>query len=363
MTTRLRKEQTKAVNKIIKHDIGILHAPTAFGKTVTAIGIIAKRKTNTLVLVHNKQLIDQWRERINTFTTGIQCGVHTGAKKSVSNEVDIATYQSLINRKDNTVKSKLHNYGQFIIYECHHLPAASFERVLSETSAKYIVGLTATPNRQDGLQKIMFMLAGKVRHRVLNEAGNSFTQKVFVKTSSAEIARSNQDDLKLHISEIYKWLTEDEQRNSMIVGDVIAAANEGRHCLLLSERRGHAEKLLNMLIEQGFMCVLLTGGMSAKQRREVNEALPDSQVLVATRKYIGEGFDLPRLDTLFITLPISWKGTLAQYAGRIHRDFDDKEEVRIYDYVEISEPMLNRMNQKREKGYLALGYEVVQREK
>ena len=363
MTTRLRKEQTKAVNKIIKHDIGVLHAPTAFGKTVTAIGIIAKRKTNTLVLVHNKQLIDQWRERINTFTTGIQCGVHTGPKKSVSNEVDIATYQSLINRKDNTVNSILHNYGQFIIDECHHVPAASFERVLSETSAKYIVGLTATPNRQDGLQKIMFMLAGKVRHRVLNEAGNSFTQKVFVKTSSAEIARSNQDDLKLHISEIYKWLTEDEQRNSMIVGDVIAAANEGRHCLLLSERRGHAEKLLNMLIEQGLMCVLLTGGMSAKQRRETNEALPDSQVLVATGKYIGEGFDLPRLDTLFITLPISWKGTLAQYAGRIHRDFDDKEEVRIYDYVEISEPMLNRMYQKREKGYLALGYEVVQREK
>ena len=362
MTTRLRKEQTKAVNKIVKHDIGILHAPTAFGKTVTAIGIIAKRKTNTLVLVHNKQLIDQWRESINTFTAGIQCGVHTGAKKSVSNEVDIATYQSLINRKDNTVNSILHNYGQFIIDECHHVPAASFERVLSETSAKYIVGLTATPNRQDGLQKIMFMLAGKVRHRVLNEAGNSFTQKVFVKTNSAEIARPNQDDLKLHISEIYKWLTEDEQRNSMIVGDVIAAANEGRHCLLLSERRGHAEKLLNMLIEQGLMCVLLTGGMSAKQRIEANEALPDSQVLVATGKYIGEGFDLPRLDTLFITLPISWKGTLAQYAGRIHRDFDDKEEVRIYDYVEISEPMLNRMYQKREKGYLALGYEVIHRE-
>lgn len=358
MTCRLRKEQAKAVNKILKHDIGILHAPTAFGKTVTAIGIIVKRKTNTLVLVHNKQLIDQWRERINTFTTGIQCGVHMGAKKSVSHEVDIATYQSLINRKDNKVNSILHNYGQIIIDECHHVPAASFELVLSETSARYIVGLTATPNRQDGLQKIMFMLAGKVRHRVLDEADKSFTQTVFVKTRSAEFARSNEDDSKLHISEIYQWLSEDEQRNVMIIDDVIASANEGRYCLLLSERRGHAEKLLNMLVEQGLRCVLLTGGMSARQRKEANERLPNSQVLVATGKYIGEGFDFPRLDTLFITLPISWKGTLAQYAGRIHRTFDDKEEVRIYDYVEINEPMLNRMYQKREKGYLALGYEI-----
>lgn len=281
-----------------------------------------------------------------------------GAKKSVSNEVDIATYQSLINRKDNTVNSILHNYGQIIIDECHHVPSASFELVLSETSARYIVGLTATPNRQDGLQKIMFMLAGKVRHRVLDEADKSFTQTVFVKTRSAEFARSNEDDSKLHISEIYQWLSEDEQRNVMIIDDVIAAANEGRHCLLLRERRGHAEKLLNMLVGQGLKCVLLTGGMSARQRKEANEALPDSQVLVATGKYIGEGFDLPRLDTLFITLPISWKGTLAQYAGRIHRTFDDKEEVRIYDYAEINEPMLNRMYQKREKGYLALGYEI-----
>ena len=189
-----------------------------------------------------------------------------GTKKSLSNEVDIATYQSLINRKDNTVNSILHNYGQIIIDECYHVPAASFELVLSESSARYIVGLTATPNRQDGLQKIMFMLAGKVRHRVLDEADKSFKQKVFVKTRNAEFARSNEDDSQLHISEIYQWLSEDEHRNTLIINDVITAANEGRHCLLLSERRAHAEKLLNMLVKKDFKCVLLTGGMSAKKR-------------------------------------------------------------------------------------------------
>ncbi len=358
MTTRLRKEQSKAVNKIVKHDIGILHAPTAFGKTVAAIGIITKRKTNSLVLVHNKQLIEQWQERINTFTEGIQCGVHTGTKKSLSNEVDIATYQSLINRKDNTVSEILRNYGQVIIDECHHLPAASFELVLSESPARYILGLTATPNRQDGLQKIMFMLAGKVRYRVSEDINRKFVQRVFVKSRSSEFQRTYETDTKLHISEIYQWLSEDEQRNIEIVDDAFDAVREGRHCLLLSERRGHANKLMGMLVDKGVNCVLLTGGMSAQQRKDVNEKLPEAQVLVATGKYIGEGFDLPRLDTLFITLPISWKGTLAQYAGRIHRSFDDKDEVRIFDYVEVNIPMLNRMYKKREKGYLALGYEI-----
>lgn len=358
MTTQLRKEQIKAVNKMVKYSIGILHAPTAFGKTVAAIGMIAKRKVNTLVLVHNKQLVEQWQERINTFIEGVECGVHTGAKKSLTSQIDIATYQSLLNRKDNSINPILHDYGQIIIDECHHAPAASFEWVLSESSAKFIVGLTATPNRQDGLQKIMFMLAGKVRYQVSDDTEKNFTQKAFVKSLYSEFPEQLDEDAKLHISEIYKWLSDDQQRNASIASDVIASVKEGRHCLLLSERRAHADKLLEILDNNQVQCVLLTGGMNAKQREVAREKLSEVPVIVATGKYIGEGFDLPRLDTLFITLPISWKGTLAQYAGRIHRSFEDKDEVRIFDYVEVNVPMLNRMYQKREKGYLALGYEV-----
>lgn len=163
---------------------------------------------------------------------------------------------------------------------------------------------------------------------------------------------------KRHISEIYQWLAEDHERNTIIANDVISAANKGRQCLLLSERRSHADTLLQMLRQNGIDSVLLTGGMSAKEQTAANEKLAKAQVIVATGKYVGEGFDLPRLDTLFITLPISWKGTLAQYAGRIHRTFADKKEVHIYDYVEVNVAILNRMYQKRQKGYLALGYEI-----
>ena len=361
MGIKLRKEQTQAVNQMIKHDIGILHAPTAFGKTVAAIGIMVKRKINTLVLVHNKQLVEQWQERIKIFTQSIECGIHIGVKKSLTGQIDIATYQSLVNRKNNTINPVIHDYGQIIIDECHHVPAASFELVLSESSAKYIVGLTATPNRQDGLQKIMFMLAGSVRHRVTEDSSKNFIQKAFVRSLASELPVPTDNKEKRHISEIYQWLTEDHERNTIIANDVISAVNNGRQCLLLSERRGHAVTLLQMLRQNGIDCVLLTGGMKTKERNAANQNLSTAQVIVATGKYVGEGFDLPRLDTLFITLPISWKGTLAQYAGRIHRSFEDKNEVQIYDYVEVNVPMLNRMFQKREKGYLALGYEIVAR--
>ncbi|WP_417616573.1 TOTE conflict system archaeo-eukaryotic primase domain-containing protein [Oceanisphaera sp.] len=354
----LRDSQLAAVNALIEHDTGILHAPTAFGKTVTAIGIIASRKVNTLILTHSRQLLDQWQERLASFLDGATIGVFGGGKKKASGQIDVATYQSLISKKDNTIAEFVRHYGQIIIDECHHISAPRYEMLLNEISAKYMLGLTATPDRQDGHQKIMFMVAGPVRHKVTTDHSTRFTQRVIVRDRH-EIPPTDfiKPGERPHIATVYQWLAENRVRNEEIVRDVISSVKQGANCLLLTERREHAEILANLLSDADISTVILKGGMGVKARREVEARLHDAQVVVATGKYIGEGFDLPRLDTLFLALPIAWKGTLAQYAGRIHREADGKQEVTVYDYVDTGLPMLQRMFSKREKGYKAMGYQ------
>ncbi|WP_020681302.1 TOTE conflict system archaeo-eukaryotic primase domain-containing protein [Marinobacterium rhizophilum] len=355
----LRPEQSLAIEAMAEQDTGILHAPTAFGKTVTAIGLIAKRRVNTLILTHSRQLLDQWNERIQSFTTGVNVGIIGGGKKKPTEEIDIATYQSLINKKDNTVSEYVQRYGQVIIDECHHISAPRYEMLLNEVRAKYIVGLTATPDRQDGHQKIMFMVAGPIRHKVKAEQGAKFQQTVFVNQRydqpPAELRLS---DERPHIASVYRWLATNGERNAAIAEDVVNAVKRGRHPLLLTERREHAEALAQLLASRELRVLVLRGAMRASERKSANEQLASVQVVVATGKYVGEGFDLPRLDTLFLALPIAWKGSLAQYAGRLHREVEGKEAVTIYDYLDSSLPMLQRMFQKREKGYAAMGYDV-----
>jgi hypothetical protein len=176
----LRKNQQTAVKKMSKHDAGILHAPTAFGKTVTAIGMIAKRKANTLILVHSRQLLDQWQERLHSFLPEAEIGVIRGGKKNPTVIIDIATYQSLINKRDNTISPIVQGYGHVIVDECHHVSVPRFEMVLNEVRAKYVLGLTATPERQDGHQKIIFMAAGPIRHKVKSSSEVRFEQEVQV---------------------------------------------------------------------------------------------------------------------------------------------------------------------------------------
>ncbi|PPK51158.1 hypothetical protein BY454_11633 [Marinobacter persicus] len=360
----LRRDQKKAVTALADHDTGILHAPTAFGKTVTAIGIVAKRQVNTLILTHSRQLLDQWKERLETFIEGASVGVIGGGKKKPTGQIDVATYQSLINKKDNTVSSKIREYGQVIIDECHHISAPRYEMLLNEVSARYVVGLTATPDRQDGHQKIMFMVAGPVRHKVRADHGSKFVQRVIVRerheTPPTDIFQNNGE--RPHIASVYRWLAQSNARNQDIVQDVVHCVQNGANCLLLTERREHAETLATLLEAESISLVVLRGGMRVKERRGVESQLHEAQVIVATGKYIGEGFDLPRLDTLFLALPIAWKGTLSQYAGRIHRDVDGKQEVTVYDYLDNSLPMLERMFRKREKGYKAMGYQFAQSE-
>lgn len=360
----LRRDQKKAVTALADHDTGILHAPTAFGKTVTAIGIVAKRHVNTLILTHSRQLLDQWKERLETFIEGASVGVIGGGKKKPTGQIDVATYQSLINKKDNTVSSKVREYGQVIIDECHHISAPRYEMLLNEVSARYVVGLTATPDRQDGHQKIMFMVAGPVRHKVRAEHGSKFVQRVIVRerheTPPTDIFQNNGE--RPHIASVYRWLSHSTARNQDIVRDVVRCVQNEANCLLLTERREHAETLATLLEAKSISSVVLRGGMRVKERRAAESQLHEAQVIVATGKYIGEGFDLPRLDTLFLALPIAWKGTLSQYAGRIHRDADGKQEVTVYDYLDNSLPMLERMFRKREKGYKAMGYQFAQSE-
>jgi len=355
----LRKNQTAAVSVITKHDTGVLHAPTAFGKTVTAIGVIAKRKTNTLILTHSRQLLNQWKERLDAFLTETEIGTIGGGKKKPTGQIDIATYQSLINKNDNTVDPLIQGYGHIIVDECHHISAPRFEMVLNEVRAKFVLGLTATPDRQDGHQKIIFMTAGPIPHKVKPDHSERFEQRVIVtqlySQPPIELTHSEQ---RPRITDVYRWLAEDEKRDRKIVDDVIAKIADDKHPLVLTERREHAERINQLLTDQGFDSVILKGAMRANERKSATERLSDAQVVVATGKYVGEGFDLPRLDTLFLAMPIAWKGSLAQYAGRIHREVEGKELVTIFDYVDASLPMLQRMFIKREKGYKAMGYQI-----
>ena len=355
----LRKNQQLAVNAMLKHDTGVLHAPTAFGKTVSAIGMIAKRKTNTLILTHSRQLLTQWRERLGAFLPDLEVGIIGGGKRKPTGQIDVATYQSLINKKDNTVDMIVQDYGQVIVDECHHISAPRFEMVINEVRAKFVLGLTATPIRQDGHQKIIFMTAGPIRHKAKSTQTDSFEKEVIVTQipdpPPEEMIKTKE---RPKISDAYRWIMENEERTQRIVNDVLNSVAQSRNPLVLTERREHAEQINKLLIDSGIESIVLKGAMSSTERKKANDNLSSAKVVVATGKYVGEGFDLPRLDTLFLAMPIAWKGSLAQYAGRIHREVENKHKVMIYDYVDISLPMLDRMFNKREKSYKALGYSL-----
>ena len=360
---KLKDLQIPAVKAIRKHDFGVLSAATAFGKTVIAAKMIAVRKRSTLVLVHRRQLMDQWREKLSLFLNISEknIGQIGGGKNKPSGRLDVGILQSLYRKGE--VKQLVSEYGQIIVDECHHLSAFSFEQVMKKAKAKYVLGLTATPIRKDGHHPIIFMQCGPIRYKV--EAKHAAKDRPFRHIMIPRINDSISllQESKLSIQEIYKVLSEDEIRNNMIVSDVIEAVNVGKSPLILTERTDHLKRIAELLDNKIKNVVILRGGMSKKQRLEVAQRFDDindneERVIVASGRYIGEGFDDARLDTLFLALPISWQGTLQQYAGRLHRDYDDKKEVTIYDYIDSNNPMLMRMYQKRLKGYKAIGYSI-----
>ena len=305
----LRPEQKSAVQALLAHDMGVLAATTAFGKTVVAAWLIARRGVNVLVLVHRRQLLDQWVERLS---------------------------------------------------------APGFEEVARQVKARYFLGLSATVVRKDGHQPIIFMQCGPVRHRVdakQQAAKRPFEHFVMVQPTAFRPIREAGADRRVEFQSLYQDLIDDEQRNRRICADVVEAVRAGRSPLVLTERNDHLERLEQMLIPGLPNVVALRAGMGKKQKQAMADRLAaiapeEPRVMLATGKYVGEGYDDPRLDTLFLTLPVSWRGTIAQYAGRLHRPHDAKREVVIYDYADLHVPVLARMFDRRCRGYEGIGYTI-----
>ena len=373
-----REEQLEAINALLPYTNGILHATTAFGKTVTAAAIIARKKVNTLILVHSKALLKQWHDRLTEFLnidypqheeknkrgrrkvfSPIGCFDSSG--NTLHGIIDIALIQSCLD--EDGVKPFVQDYEMVIVDECHHVSSTTFEQVLMSIKAHTIYGLTATPIRKDGHQPIIFMQCGPIRFTT--DAKSQIAKQSFDRFLIPRFTSYNSilED-RLSIATLYKYLSEDEIRNNLIVEDICKAVNTGRTPIILTNRTAHVSVLAEKLKATIKNVISLTGAGTTREKREAMQRLqtiPDSEqlVIVATGKYVGEGFDYPRLDTLFLALPISWKGLLTQYAGRLHREYEGKKDVRIYDYIDIHEPICDSMYRKRLKGYAAIGYKTI----
>jgi superfamily II DNA or RNA helicase len=371
----LRENQQEAVNALATNNTGVLSATTAFGKTVAAIGLIAEHSVNTLILVHTKALLDQWMQRLEQFLVidnvpVIEKGKHKknlspiGTLSSTGNKlhgiIDIALMQSCIT--DGEVKPFVKDYGLVIADECHHVSAVNFEQILKAVNARYVYGLTATPIRKDGHQPIIFMQCGPIRYNAdaRSQMRDQTFQRLLVPRFTPFRPVSGED---LSFTKVAQQLAEDEYRNLFIVKDVIEALKDGRSPIILTSRTAHVEILANLLKPHCPNVITLVGSESTKEKRQKMEylqSIPSTEplVIVATGKYVGEGFDYARLDTLFLVSPVAWKGIVAQYAGRLHREFDGKEDVQIYDYIDIRVPVCESMYRKRLKGYASIGYRI-----
>lgn len=376
-----RDEQLDAINSLMPYTNGVLAATTAFGKTVTAAALIARRKANTLILVHSRALLIQWHERLSEFLdidfiepeipkkrgrrkAFSPIGCLDSTSNTLHGAVDIALMQSCLDNGE--VKPFVQEYGMVIVDECHHVSSVTFENVLKHITAHCVYGLTATPVRKDGLQPIIFMQCGPIRFSADAKAQiqkQSFRRYLVPRFTSY---RSVTED-KQSFTALSQSLAESEMRNALIIEDVLNAVTAGRTPIILSNRTSHVELLAGMLKPHIADIIQLTGEGTVKNKRETLQKLHDMPqntplVIVATGKYVGEGFDYPRLDTLFLALPISWKGLVAQYAGRLHRENEGKTDVRVYDYIDIHEPVCESMYRKRLKGYAAIGYRILSKD-
>jgi superfamily II DNA or RNA helicase len=344
----LRPDQKTAAEAMLAHDTGVLAATTAFGKTVIAAWLIAQRAVNTLVLVHRRQLQEQWIDRLATFLglAARDIGRVSGGRKKQTGVIDVALMQSMVSK--GVVRDCVGDYGHVIVDECHHLSAHSFELVVRQAKAKFITGLSATVTRKDGHHPIIFMQCGPVRHRVNAKeqaAARPFEHAVMVRPTDFRPLQAADPDVRAQFQDLYRELIADDKRNQLICREVVQAVREGRSPLVLTERNDHLDSLASRLTPEVQHLVMLRGGLSRKKLDAVRDqmaAIPDNEgrVILATGRYVGEGFDDARLDTLFLTLPVSWHGTIAQYVGRLHRLYDGKREVRVYDYADLNVPML-----------------------
>lgn len=319
-TGNLRAEQEEAVSALLRYDTGVLCAPTAFGKTVTAAAVIARRKVNTLILVHRTELLKQWQERLAVFLqVGDSIGIIGGGKHKPCGNIDIAVVQSI--SRHGEVEPLVRNYGQIIVDECHHIGAVSFSAILKETNARYLLGLTATPIRRDGLHPIIFMYCGAIRHTAARPKESLHNLEVLTRSRFT----SGHLPSDARIQDIFREIALDHDRTVAIAEEAMKAFGQGRKVLVLTERTDHLDDIASVMNTLKLSPFVLHSRLSKKKRTMLISGLnalpPDSpRILLSTGRLIGEGFDHPPLDTLILAMPVSWKGTLQQYAGRLHRE-------------------------------------------
>lgn len=363
----LRLEQQTAGAAMLAHECGVLAATTAFGKTILAAWLIARRGVNTLVLVHRQQLMEQWVERLSQFLDlePAEIGRWGAGRKKLTGNIDVALLQSLVRK--GVVNDLVAGYGHVIVDECHHLSAQSFELVARRAKAKFVTGLSATVTRKDGHHPIIFMQCGPVRHRVdarLQAAERPFTHEVLVRPTGFLPGGEPQEDKRLEYQRLCEAVMKSARRNAQIITEVTQAVRDGRSPVVLTERKEHLDLLASELSKSVPHVIALQGGMGRKPLKSALDRLKsippgEGRVVVATGRFVGEGFDDARLDTLFLTMPVSWRGTVAQYAGRLHRLHGGKQVVRVHDYADLDVPMLARMFDKRCEGYEAIGYTIL----
>jgi len=359
----LRPEQALAASALRPHDCGVLAAATAFGKTVVAASLIAARGCSTLILVHRRELLAQWVERLASFLSidRSRIGVIGGGRRKPTGMIDVGVIQSFV--RHGIVSDDIAGYGHLVVDECHHLSAASVELVARRSKARYVLGLSATIARRDGHHPIILMQCGPIRYRVEYKAHVRYSgmeHRVLVRDTAFHLPPAIGEQPR-SITDVYRALVSDAQRNGLIIDDVRTAIAAGRSPLVLTERREHLDIFAEYLRDAGD-AIVLRGGMKTSQRRAMHAALHTERdrprIVLSTGRYLGEGFDDARLDTLFLAMPIAWKGTLAQYVGRLHREHQRKRDVVVYDYVDGLVPVLARMSAKRLTGYRALGYTI-----
>lgn len=360
-TGGLSETQELAVTTMLANETGVLCAPPGWGKTVAATSLIAARGRSTLVLVHRRPLIEQWSARISEFsdTSPDAIGRIGAGRRRASCQIDIAMIQTLV--RSGMSDDLLRRYGHIVIDECHHVPAVSIERLLSRIPARYVTGLTATPYRRDGHQPILAMQCGPIRHQVKATAVQAQCDLELLVTRRDTGFSADALPNEASIQEIYGALAVDTDRLELVASDARSLLNEGRALMMLTERRDHLERLAESLRRDVANLVVLHGGVQIRARRAALRHLAglsdgEPRLVLATGRYIGEGFDDPRLDTLMLTMPIAWKGTVVQYAGRLHRAHPAKRDIRIYDYVDADVPVLRRMYAKRLRAYRKMGY-------
>lgn len=377
----LRSEQNRALKELTKYDNGILHAATAFGKTVVSSAIIAQMKVNALIIIESSALMEQWKEALEKFlnineelptyetkTRRVKkrtslIGTLQGTHDSMTGIIDIAMAGSLC--KKGEYHKLLNQYGLVIIDECHHSASETIANVLKVVKAKYVYGVTATPKRGDGLEKINYMLIGPIRYSYTakEKAKEQGIQHQVYPRFTRTVPPRGVLTGKMHPNEAYEIIHNNDIRDEQIVEDVKNCVSAGRTPVVLSRYKDHSEKMYERLKAYADHVFLMTGNNSKKEHKKILEQMhqvdkAESLILIATGSLVGEGFDFPRLDTLFMATPVSFRGVVEQYAGRLNRDYAGKENVIIYDYVDNHIPMFDNMYMKRLKAYKQIGYEL-----